>query len=293
MNYSELNEKKAHGTFDFPMEYGRLDRSHRAYVMKLHWHDEMEILRVESGSFHLHLNNRAYTLKAGDIALVNPGVLHRGEPQDCVYDCAVFQLNMLCPSGSVINHYIRPISRQTKVVREFFAHGENPCVEKAVNGLFSALYQRKEKYEFAVFSALHQLLFALYNEHQIEEIKPNHTQDRRLTQITKLLEWISEHYTQRITLKRLSKESGLNEKYLCRFFKEYTAYTPIEYINRLRVEKVIDGMMTQGMSVTEAAFANGFNDSAYFSKVFQRIKGTQPTTYVKQLKEDQLRSTDS
>lgn len=285
MNYSELIEKKVHGTFDFPMEYSRLDRSHRAYVMELHWHGEMEILQVKSGSFHLQLNNRSYTLQAGDVALVNPGVLHRGEPQDCVYDCAVFQLNMLCPTGSVINYYIHPIARQTKVAKEFFAHGENPRVEAAVEQLFDALYHGKEKYEFAVFSALHQLFFLLYNENQIEEAKSNHTQDRRLTQITQLLEWISGHYTQKITLERLSKESGLNEKYLCRFFKEYTSYTPIEYINRFRLEKAIDDMVIRHMSVTEAAFANGFNDSAYFSKVFQRIKGIQPTQYLKKMLE--------
>lgn len=293
MNYSELNEKKVHGTFDFPMEYSRLDRSHRAYVMKLHWHDEMELVRVEQGCFHLHLNNRSYDLHAGDIAFINPGVLHRGDPEDCVYSCAVFRLNMLCPTGSIIDRYLRPISRQLKMATERMACGDCPAVEQAVDRLFAALHGGESKYELEVFSALYQMIFALYREDRIVEVRPHAAQDRRLAQITKLLEWISEHYTQRITLERLSKESGLNEKYLCRFFKEYTSYTPIEYINRLRVEKVIDDMITKQLSVTEAAFANGFNDSAYFSKVFQRIKGTQPTSYVKRLKEDRLHSTDS
>ena len=286
MNYAELNEKKEHGTFAFPIEYARLDAMHRAYVMVPHWHDEMEILRVESGCFHLQLNNCPYTMRAGDVALVNPGVLHRGTPENCVYECAVFQLNMLCPTGSVIHHYVRPITRRRMLAKAFFAHGESPAVETAVEHLFSAFHEKKQKYEFAVFSALHQLLFALYSEEQIDEATANPSRDRRLTQITSLLEWISKNHTQKITLERLSKESGLNEKYLCRFFKEYTSYTPIEYVNRFRLEKAIDDMVTRHVSITEAAFANGFNDSAYFSKVFQRFKGVQPTQYLKNMKEN-------
>ena len=102
-----------------------------------------------------------------------------------------------------------------------------------------------------------------------------------MTHLTRLLEWIDENYTQKITLASLAKISGFNEKYLCRFFKEYTSHTPIDYINRLRVEKAADDMLSRHMSVTEAAYANGFNDSAYFSKMFRQIKGISPSEFRK------------
>ena len=73
----------------------------------------------------------------------------------------------------------------------------------------------------------------------------------------------------------------MNEKYLCRFFKAYTSYTPIDYVNRLRIEKAADDLRLLHRSVTEAAFANGFNDSAYFSKLFRQIKGVSPKVYQK------------
>ena len=79
----------------------------------------------------------------------------------------------------------------------------------------------------------------------------------------------------------LSKASGLNEKYLCRFFKAYTSHTPIDYINRLRIERAADDLRTRHCSVTDAAYANGFNDSAYFSKLFRQIKGVTPINYSK------------
>ena len=35
--------------------------------------------------------------------------------------------------------------------------------------------------------------------------------------------------------------------------------------------------MKKGMTVTEAAFSAGYNDTAYFSRVFKKIMGTSPS----------------
>ena len=293
MNYSELIEKRTHGTFDFPIEYFQIGPHHRNYIMEPHWHAEMEIIRVKSGSFSLYLNKEHYILKPLDIAIVNPGTLHRGEPQDCSYDCAVFHLDMLCPGGSVIHQYVRPLVRNSVKAQEYIAHGKNLTVEETVERLFNCLAQKEERYELCVFAELYTLLAALYRDHILKNPEKRAIPDRRLTQMTKLLEWISMHYTEKITLTRLSKESGLNEKYLCRVFKEYTSYTPIEYINRFRIEKAIDSMVSGTDSITEAAFANGFNDSAYFSKIFHRIKGIPPNAYVRQLRQAESSIIDS
>lgn len=293
MNYSELIEKRAHGTFDFPIEYFQITPYHRSYIMEPHWHAEMEIIRVRSGTFSLHLNKQHYLLKPFDIAIVNPGTLHRGEPQNCSYDCAVFHLDMLCPSGSVIHQYVRPLVRNSLKAQEYIAHGSNTEIEETIERLFTCLAQKEERYELRVFAELYTFLSALYRNHILKNPEKRALPDRRLVQMTKLLEWISTHYTEKITLARLSKESGLNEKYLCRVFKEYTSYTPIEYINRFRIEKAIDTIVSGNDSITEAAFANGFNDSAYFSKLFHRIKGMQPSAYVRQLRDAEALISDS
>ncbi|MBQ8310962.1 MAG: helix-turn-helix transcriptional regulator [Clostridia bacterium] len=281
MKYSQFIEKEPHGTSDFPIEFYRLDRHHLRYEMSLHWHPEMELIRVYDGRFELHLNKQSYTLTAGDVAIVNPGTLHRGEPTDCRYDCSVFKTDMLCPSGSTVSRYIKPIAGQTHAVREYLPSGSAPEVLGCVDRLFSTLADRPPQYELSVYAALYELFFTLHRCGLVGKNDSNHVRDKQLTHLTRLLEWIDENYTQKITLASLSKISGLNEKYLCRFFKEYTSHTPIDYINRLRVEKAADDMLSRHFSVTEAAFANGFNDSAYFSKIFRQIKGVSPSEFRK------------
>jgi AraC-like DNA-binding protein len=282
MKYSELNEKKTHGTPDFPIEFYKLDRTHRQYIMPPHWHAEIELILVLDGRFDLYLNKRHYCMTAGDLAFVNAGTIHHGEPVDCRYECIVFHPEMLKHvGGALVNRYVKPLTSRKIGVLEYFQAAENETVLRIAGELFSLLRMPTEYGELAVYSALYALLHALYTSGAVSESLPVKSEQKQLDHLMRLLEWIEDHYTERITLKMLSKTAGMNEKYLCRFFKAYTSYTPIDYVNRLRIEKAADDLRLLHRSVTEAAFANGFNDSAYFSKLFRQIKGVSPKAYQK------------
>ena len=80
---------------------------------------------------------------------------------------------------------------------------------------------------------------------------------------------IEQNYTEHITLEQLASVAKTDSKYLCRFFKEYTGNSPIEYVNRLRVERACLCMAAGYDSLTAAALDNGFNDISYFCKIFK------------------------
>ena len=46
MHYLDYNEKKQHGTPDFPIEYFHVDVHHPRYNMPFHCHKELEIIRI-------------------------------------------------------------------------------------------------------------------------------------------------------------------------------------------------------------------------------------------------------
>ncbi len=280
MKYFELNERKTHGSADFPIEYYSVDRDHPQYVMPAHWHTESELICVREGVLTLHLNRRHYVLRAGDVAFINAGTVHRGEPQDCKYEVAVFKLEMLLQSAGAVNRLLKPLIRRQCAIRECFSADECPQeIRLQADLLFSLLHTPSEYTPLAVYSALYALFHAFHQAGAITEAAHGKAQERQLHQLTQLLEWIEEHYTERISLSSLARAAGINEKYLCRFFRAYTACTPIEYINRLRVERAAYDIRFRNHSVTEAAYANGFNDSAYFCKQFRAYLGTSPGAY--------------
>ncbi len=285
MKYAEYIEQLSRGSADFPIAYYHLTQSHPRYVMDLHWHPEIEIITVHSGSFDLYLNRRAYTLHKGDTAVVNPGVLHRGEPHgDCEYECTVFSLSMLSPTGNAAAKYIKPLMDGTLVAKEYFS-AEELAVKNAAQDLFLALRECvNQGCELSVYAALYRFFAVLYTKDSIQKAPLSTAQSKQLSHLAALISWIEEHYTQRITLEELATRAGLSEKYLCRFFKEYTSYTPIVFINRMRVERAAADIRDKKISLTEAAYANGFNDSAYFSKIFREVMGMTPREYKKNVR---------
>lgn len=279
MKYSELNEKKQHGTLDFPIEYYRLSPAHPQYVMQLHWHREFEILRVISGSFRLYLNNTEYVLKSGDIAFISCGMLHRGEGEECVYECIVFDINMLRSRGGdkAGSELLPIISGDFRV--NCLLESRSSQLYLNICSLFIAMRECAPHRELAVLGLLFGMFSRLYTEGFIAKAAKKSRSGHKDEVMISLLDWIDGHFTEHITLRRLSAVSGMNEKYLCHLFREYTDRTPIDYINSLRIEKACHEIAVSRRNVTEAAFESGFNDLSYFSKTFKKYKGISPKKY--------------
>ncbi len=95
MQYINYRESRQRGTADFPIEYHHVSPTHPQYIMALHWHVEFELIRILSGSLKLTVDEEEYTAKAGSSCFIPAGTIHAGEPDNCVYECLVFDMNML------------------------------------------------------------------------------------------------------------------------------------------------------------------------------------------------------
>ncbi len=284
MKYTDFREQKQHGSPDFPIQYYFLDKNSEQYIMPLHWHREFEIIRVLKGTLTVHLNNMEYCANQGDILFVGSGVLHRAEPVDCVYECVVYDLNMLRRlSGNRITEYIMPLIVGDAEI-ERFSHNDNGILASSVGALCDTLKNQNEFFELDVYSLIAKIIYLLYSSGKIINSKKNRRTSHQNEIITLLIDYIEQNYTEKITLKQLAELCRINEKYLCRFFKEFTGQTPTDYINSIRIEHACIEMSTNDKSVTEAALDSGFNELSYFSKIFKRYKDITPREYVKSFK---------
>ncbi len=280
MKSLDYEERKQRGSPDFPIEYYYLDKNDYRYVMQLHWQRDFELVHVVSGSLRLYLNNKEHILNEGDFAFISALVLHRAEPENCVYECLVFDMNIICShSCSRVTEYLIPFiigdCELTYIEKE-----KGSALSAASRKLFSLFRKKPQFYELAVASALNEMFFYLMEK---QELNPPNIRDRgghKRKAIASVVDWIERNYHEKITLRRLSEFSDLNEKYLCRIFREFTGQSPTEYINRLRVERACFEMSVNGKNVTEAALDCGFNDLSYFSRTFKKYKGILPREFM-------------
>jgi len=77
----------------------------------------------------------------------------------------------------------------------------------------------------------------------------------------------------------MAKYCNLSKTYFIRKFQKKYGYSPLVYFNRLKIESACQLLLVSKRSVKEIAFALGFNDPLYFSRLFQKVMGTSPSEY--------------
>lgn len=199
---------------------------------------------------------RCVTLNEGNF-LVDAGLMISGRSMVS----AICETQVLCHAQALEN-YLDMVGAYPKV-KEFF-------YDRAVNELTKALE--------AMNSALRS------GSSQGGADKAPHLFPRA---VRKALVYIEKNYADPLTLGQVARINGMSKYHFSRIFKLKTGYTFKAYLNKRRIEMTKYFMEHEEMNVSEAAFAVGYNDLAYFSRVFQKQEGLPPSRYRKALEKFQ------
>jgi len=97
-----------------------------------------------------------------------------------------------------------------------------------------------------------------------------------LLRLGDVISYMHQHCAEQITIDDLASIGCMSRRTLTREFTKVTGHAPIEYLIRERVKRAREMLLTRDKSVTEVAFAVGFQDSNYFSRKFRAIVGVSP-----------------
>ena len=125
------------------------------------------------------------------------------------------------------------------------------------------------------------IIFKYFIDHQL--LITNDYSKHNLEAIEIVLKYIEEHYDEKITSQMLAKLLNYNHQYFSRFFKDNTGYTPIEYINKYRIDMACEELLDEKKSILDISIACGFDSCSYFIKKFKALKNISPSKYRKLL----------
>lgn len=98
--------------------------------------------------------------------------------------------------------------------------------------------------------------------------------------LNEALAHINDNLTEPLQAVDLAEIAGLSRSAFCRSFRRHTGLSPVQYVNRLRINLACQLLMSEeDMKVTEICFLSGFNNLANFNRQFAAIKGMSPSVF--------------
>ncbi|MGM9936074.1 MAG: helix-turn-helix domain-containing protein [Candidatus Ornithomonoglobus sp.] len=236
-------------------------------IFGTHIHSDIEILYMRSGTQHIIVENKPYSVNEGEAAVIFPNVNHS----------YLRETKEPLPVDAVL------IICSEKVYRPFFSDlsnviPENPIVEKEkippdVKYAFNAIDKNANpdiRLAWIVI-ILSNLLPRLTLTHK----KPFPIEDISY----KIVKYIEENFTEPMTLDTVAAALSISRSYVSRIFSEKIKMNFRKYLGALRAEYAAKLIRTTQDSLTVISENSGFESQSTFNRVFRDIYGITPREF--------------
>lgn len=104
------------------------------------------------------------------------------------------------------------------------------------------------------------------------------TASAAIVKLENVLNYIDRHLLEALSVEELAEIAHFHPNYFIPYFKRFIGLSPIQYINKLRMDRAKDLLLANDKSVSETAAALGLQPY-YFSRLFRQHTGYSPSDY--------------
>lgn len=302
-NFQELIQ---HGKADFPIQYYVNSLHIAGNNVPLHWHPNLEFFVVHRGRVHVQAGNSNIILEQGEGIFLNTNCLHSyescgGEP--CYCPNVVLQPEFIAPVNSIINtRYVMPLTLNSQLPyvvlnrRTEWKHEILDCLDRVFSMLqqygelgsygevpqldFASPAGDRECFEIRVQREINRAWELLYSHRGEIELSPAVKNEHVLQiRMQKMIGFIQKHYAEDVSLQDIANSASISRSEASRCFQSYLHTSPVNYLLKYRVERSMQLLRDNNMTVEAVALECGFSSSAYFCKIFRSHTGMTPKQY--------------
>ncbi|KHD45953.1 response regulator transcription factor [Streptococcus hongkongensis] len=107
----------------------------------------------------------------------------------------------------------------------------------------------------------------------------NPPQKRFSELVSETISYITQSYSEDLSLKYVADKLHVNGVYLGQCFKNETEQSFAQYLNQVRIQKAQQLLLYTNHSISEIAFEIGYNTNHYFIKMFKKLNGLSPKEF--------------
>lgn len=259
--------------------------------------DAIEVLIVNNGTLRVLFEDKMYTAKAGQGILINKNAPHRKVPvgqEVCGAYSVYFAPEIISGESEYFyNKYVVPFTENANI-KVITITDENLRDESLIDGfnkIIAANMIKKSGYEILTKGYLCTLWMSLfdYTKENGPLITGRNVPSQDEMRVAAALSYISENYSDQITLDDIANHIHISQGECCRCFKRVLLRSPFDYIMEFRIYqalKILFKNPTMVSGIYDLAVISGFNNISYFNKVFKKYTQITPTGFRKLIKED-------
>lgn len=283
-----LKELRPHGTLEFPCAgYSSIYGAGEKDTIPWHWHEELELIYIESGAMTFQTPSASYPLKKGDFMALNSNLLHYGMAAErCQLHSLVFSAKLI--TGEDTSAFARKFLSPLIACPAFGAYVARPSEQQQLaawfHHAFFALEHDDFAFEFTVRESLSRIFLFLYEKFLPEIGTRDMVQSHDDIRVKQMLHYIHTHYDSHITLSDIARAADIGERECLRCFQKTIHLSPIQYLLKYRIMQGAEMLLTQpASSVSDIALLCGFDSPSNFAKLFRRFYKCSPSSYRKSL----------
>lgn len=243
-----------------------------------HWHNEIEMIYVRSGTAFLVVDGIPYHLQQGDLFICGSRSLHYSDS----YRMPNRMDFILMDASVALGEAVPPHDNRYFAAHELATAGLDCLLAEIYDTVQRELDAREEYYKNIVCAALRLLWFLT------ARIKPPQNAEKAIStsKIGKVIEYLYTHYREPISLNTAAMVAGLTPVYFSELFRRLTGQNFISYLQCIRIEQVARCLLTKDDKIINIAYDCGFTNVRSFNRIFRKHMGITPSQFQKQCGKD-------
>lgn len=248
--------------------YKVISKKYAIDSIESHWHDFYEIEVVICGDGKHIINGKEYVWKTGHIYFLRTTDFHRIDltKRGFVHQIQFTPFNMPPEVLSLINDTTGNIA--TYLSQKDFS---------AVNSLCLMLQDNCDKKKIYNENVASNILYLIVNT-IIRSLSDKNSMSPLMVdeRITGIINYINDHFKERLSLEEIATKSYLSKNHLCSYFKKEIGITIFSYIKNIRLDYAAKLVVTTDMKSIEICFACGYGSVSNFLRDFRNRFGQSP-----------------
>ena len=250
---------------------------HRAlgHHMERSEHDDNLLIYCLDGEGDANVDGQKLRVRAGDILIIPAGVAHHYHARE-KNPWSIYWAHF---HGNKASHFIRHLWQGDGTTTRYLL---SIGIQSRIASEFEALLETRESTHnlHAYILAANQLKQILSHIALIHPLAKQQ-QARGGLYLEKVHTIMQAHIHEQLDLEALAQATNLSKFHFVKKYKDITGTTPINHFIQLKIERACHLLDTTTNSIGDVAFAVGYHDAYYFSRIFKKLMGLSPSQYRK------------